>query len=65
MRVCPSPRSFAELYVVDVVEEGTDDGVIDLGNPPPSKGAEFAVRGRDRIRGWHTRGDGQRWRIRD
>jgi len=33
--------AFAELYVVDAVEEGTDDDVLDLENPPPSKGAEL------------------------
>ncbi|KAH9963002.1 hypothetical protein BC827DRAFT_1369967 [Russula dissimulans] len=32
---------FVELYVVDAVEEGTDDDVLDLENPPPSKGAEL------------------------
>jgi len=32
--------AFAELYVVDTVEAGIDD-VLDLENPPPSRGAEL------------------------
>jgi protein farnesyltransferase/geranylgeranyltransferase type-1 subunit alpha len=32
--------AFAELYVVDAIEAGTDD-VLDLENPPPSDGAEL------------------------
>jgi protein farnesyltransferase/geranylgeranyltransferase type-1 subunit alpha len=31
---------FAELYAVDAVQPGVDD-VLDLENPPPSKGAEL------------------------
>jgi hypothetical protein len=32
--------AFAELYVVDAVDAGIDD-VLDLENPPPSRGAEL------------------------
>jgi hypothetical protein len=33
--------AFAELYVVDAVDAGIDDDVLDLENPPPSRGAEL------------------------
>ncbi|KAH9962997.1 hypothetical protein BC827DRAFT_1266779 [Russula dissimulans] len=43
---------FVELYIVDAVEEGTDDDVLDLENPEGGlQGRRVAVRGRDRICG--------------
>jgi hypothetical protein len=54
-RMAFTHAALAELYVVDTVEEGTDDDVFDLENPLPSKGAELPCVAA--IDGWHTRGE--------